>query len=589
MDSKTNILGKEITKGVSIITASMNRNEFIEKTLNSWFIDKVDEIIIVDWGNTGVIQIVEKIIKNLKDTIKYPNIIVVIVPEKKYWILSYAFNIAARFSSKKNILKLDADSKLNSDFFKKHPLNNEIFYAGDWRLARDENEKHTNGIMYVKRKHFFNVFGYNEYIQTYGWDDCDMYDRLSLTLERNVINLDTIQHIKHDENLRTKNQLIDSNGLDVEIEKNRLISLETKWSGPMLSIDSINFEVCSLDKLTKIICKTSKIVSVLSREIMEICREKAIKNREYERNKKLKEKKKLYIQTQNGLGNRLRAFASAFCIATYSNIKRDLILIWETNEHCEAKFSDLYDVESLTKFIKSIGINFQILEKNPGIRSDINVSEDLNMEKFDKYNYMNDNEKNTYIDENNNNNIYIISACCLVNKNTNWERECDFLRQMKPCLIVQKMLSDFDSKNNIKIESCIGVHIRMSQPGMSYEDTSNWTEEAKKSVEKWRTASHWENFLTEIDKILLVDKKQKFFLCCDNKDAYVQLIKKRSGIFVYTNKNVFDRSIVQVQNALLDLILLSKTKEILGSNWSTFTEIANRLGGKKLRLAGKDF
>jgi hypothetical protein len=62
------------------------------------------------------------------------------------------------------------------------------------------------------------------------------------------------------------------------------------------------------------------------------------------------------------------------------------------------------------------------------------------------------------------------------------------------------------------------------------------------------------------------------------------------NIFLY-EKNIYDRSAEQVKTAVIDLILLSKTKYILGSNWSTFTEIAHRLGGgdKKLKLAGVDF
>lgn len=41
--------------------------------------------------------------------------------------------------------------------------------------------------------------------------------------------------------------------------------------------------------------------------------------------------------------------------------------------------------------------------------------------------------------------------------------------------------------------------------------------------------------------------------------------------------------------ALIDILCLAKTKDIYGSNWSSFTEAAERFGRKAAKLAGKDF
>lgn len=568
--SYKNVLGKDIKKGISIFTASMNRNEFLEKSIPSWLATKANEIIIVDWGSTNILA---EMVEKFNDS----RIIVITVPVKKYWVLSLAFNLAARFTSRNNILKVDADTILLPDFFAKHPLNNEIFYAGDWRQARNENEKHTNGIIYIKRKNFFKVHGYNEYIQTYGWDDCDLYDRLSKNnYIRYVIDLDTVNHINHNNELRTINQK--TNRLDIEIEKNRLISQEIVWNGPMLPIYAIkhdNIEGKIKDKIKgNIECILSPVIPMVSYEIQEKCLNQAIKNRNYK-------KYNLYIEVQNGLGNRLRALASAFNIAKGSG--RNLVLIWETNEHCEAKMPDLYDIGNLNELMELNNIQFKIEEKRLD-NYDYYISEDT------IYNYMLDSQKNTYIDDSVQKDIYIISACCLVNKHVTWQKECEFLRNLKVSMEVQAQLNIFATKiKPNKIEDCIGVHIRMHQWGKSYENISNYTEEAKKSIEKWRSASNWQVFLQEIKKILSVNPGQKFFLCCDNETAYSELTKILPNTFIQTDKIVFDRSKIQVQNAVVDLVLLSRTKEILGSNWSTFTEIAYRLSGKKLRMAGKDF
>jgi hypothetical protein len=80
---------------------------------------------------------------------------------------------------------------------------------------------------------------------------------------------------------------------------------------------------------------------------------------------------------------------------------------------------------------------------------------------------------------------------------------------------------------------------------------------------------------------------QKFFVCCDRRDVY-DALRDMEHVWMY-EKTVFDRSVAQVKLALIDLYLLAKTKYILGSNWSSFTELAHRLNGRELKLAGVDF
>ena len=73
---------------------------------------------------------------------------------------------------------------------------------------------------------------YNEHITTYGYDDCDLYKRLEKVAKakRLVINFNTVQHIEHSNKDRMSNQSLSFNyRLDVEIEKNRLLSEMQTW------------------------------------------------------------------------------------------------------------------------------------------------------------------------------------------------------------------------------------------------------------------------------------------------------------------------------------------------------------------------
>ena len=222
----------KIAYGISLFTAIKNRNKLFEEALKTWIGHKeIDEIIIVDWdSDESLIPLIEK----------YQNgrIRLAIVKDQKQWVLSKAFNLAARLTSKDRVLKIDADVQLLPDFFKKHQLKPNMFFSGNGSVAKDENESHLNGTAFLYREDFFKVNGYNEFIKNYGWDDTDLYSRLeALGLEHLDFSLDTLHHIEH-ENRTTyqaraqfSNQITDIEWARINILKNRyLIKQINTWS-----------------------------------------------------------------------------------------------------------------------------------------------------------------------------------------------------------------------------------------------------------------------------------------------------------------------------------------------------------------------
>lgn len=196
---KMNPFNTEIKEGISLITAIKNRKDTFEEALQTWVThEQIDEIIIVDWdSDESLIPLVQK----------YQNgkIILAIVKDQPKWILSQAYNLAARLSLKTNILKMDADIKILPGFFEKHVLKPGIFYTGNYRLGRHENDTHLNGLSYLSREDFFKINGYNEFIKHYGWDDTDLFSRLeSMGLKRLDFDVTSLHHIEHQ--ARTINQ-----------------------------------------------------------------------------------------------------------------------------------------------------------------------------------------------------------------------------------------------------------------------------------------------------------------------------------------------------------------------------------------------
>jgi hypothetical protein len=525
-----NILKEEIIEGKSIFVAVMNRTLEIE----SWLKTTCNEIIILDWSSTQPLNIPKS------DKIKYFR-----VNDKKYWILTIAFNIASRLTRYSNILKVDADTILPQNFFENHELTDENFYAGNWRIATDENSKHLNGIMYCKRNNFFKVHGYNEYLQTYGWDDCDLYNRLSFLKRENI---KSVQHRPHDNKLRTLNSF-DHTEISVSIDRNCLLANEIKWNGPMLPLI-----------IKDNICIIPNVVPTPWKEIIERLTDQASKN---------KQRFKLFLEVNNGLGNRLRSLASAANISIAS--KRDFTLVWIINNHCRADFKDLFDLDFIKYYFFLNGIKFIVSNRTQPVGK--------------IYSYKK--EDRPYIDDSIKDDIYIYSSCVLNNKLTSWTLEHSFLCTLRPVKSINDKIKDYSVK--LDITNCIGVHIRMGQIEKEYEQTNGWYESSKNSLEEWREKSHWNIFLKEMLKLLSENLVEKFFLCYDNDFIKNEIIKFLPKSTVYIEREIFDRDKEDIELALIEMILLSKTKYILGSNWSSFTEVAQKIGNLKCKLASVHF
>jgi Polysaccharide pyruvyl transferase/Glycosyl transferase family 2 len=527
----TNWLNEIPKNDVSIFTACMNRVEHLQEVLPTWIALHPKEIIIVDWNSTKPL---DDVIAPFQDKQK---IILIRVPNVKKWCLTYAFNFAARFTSGKYLLKLDCDSKLNKDFLFYHNLDaGNVFFSGNWRTARNVNERHTNGVFYLKRLDFFKVGGFNEFLTTYGYDDCKLKaDLVAQGIIQMDINHDLLVHIEHSNASRTMLQDVKHQPA-IEIECNRLIcekiknipNVFSKFS--WISNNNYNYESSVL----------------LDESIRSECLRKA-----------LSRFSKVYVEVQSGLGNRLRTLSAAYNIA--KGLNRELIVIWIPDFHCEAHFNDLF-------------------------RSKLNVIKYVPVftNKIDKY----DNTNNV-IDDDSVHDIFISCSSLVKSKHTNWTKECNFLQSLSLQENLETKLNDFSKKMNV--ESYIGVHIRMSQPDTKHDDLSNYDLNTKINTQKWRNASDWKVFVDEMKKILQIDPNQQFLLCCDNMEAHNEIIASMESNIIFYPEKLYDRSTKQIQIALIEVMLLSRTKFILGSNWSTFTELAKRLGNKKAKLAGIDF
>jgi hypothetical protein len=568
---------------VSIVTGCRNRASFLLQSLPTWLAcPVVNEIIVVDWGSQPPLELPHN-----------PTVRLLRVEGVSSWILSSALNFGLSQANEELILKLDCDHKLHREFFTQHPLSrtSEHFYAGNWQIARNENERHINGSVFLTREQFLASGGYNEHITSYGWDDTDLYQRLVvLGYTQKDISPDYLDHIPHENDLRSEREP------QLEILKNMHLVKYLPWSRYS---DSTRYELLTQVSPNQQVYRALNLFSQLPLpKISTRCEHLALVSALHSHNsgirlswrdldnqsdlvlKKMwqqRDRPILWIEPKNGLGNRLRALASAAVIARKS--ERNLVIVWIRDEHCEASMDELFDCSELF-WIDSPP------EREPTLTSSATPANPTNPE------FISIPTGTTKIPSEGT--VYVASACVLNSPLTDWNSESwwliDNLRVREP---LQREIRHYSDVWNIR--DAIGVHIRMGQTVSthSYEDSSGWDDTTRKALELNRSDSHYWYFMKEMERIWRTQPEQTFLLCADDQaiyDAFQARYPQRIARTIHwVPKSSYDRSITQLQGALVDIYLLSKCQYILGSPWSSFTELAVRLGRIPGKLAGKDF
>jgi len=141
-----------------------------------------------------------------------------------------------------------------------------------------------------------------------------------------------------------------------------------------------------------------------------------------------------------------------------------------------------------------------------------------------------------------------------------------YLKKIKPVKEVREKVSEFEEENDIK--NCVGIHMRRGD----FLD----------GKDKLGLISDDEGFISRMKELIKINPDEKFFLCTDSEETQ-QKFKELFGDKIITfPKTNFDRlGVIFTQEGLIDLLILSKTKRILGTYGSTFTEMAWWLGDCK--------
>ena len=232
---------------VAVCKLSITNRARFERAFQTWLkLRGTSEIIVIDWNST--VQVAELIRKTIAVSGKSRKTVTIRVVRVSHgpsvdWRISVAFNVALRNVRSDVVLKLDIDSLVAPDFLEKNMINSRMFRYGDWRKARDSNDLHLNGVFIASTSHLQAVHGMDERFSLYGWDDSDLYNRLTAHLQKTTtsetcISCDLVRSTKASESSLITH-MIHKRDLDEAQENwstcfNRLSVKEVlPWSGTM--------------------------------------------------------------------------------------------------------------------------------------------------------------------------------------------------------------------------------------------------------------------------------------------------------------------------------------------------------------------
>lgn len=300
-----------------------------------------------------------------------------------------------------------------------------------------------------------------------------------------------------------------------------------------------------------------------------------------------KSKRVFFLHVQFGLGNRLRALGSAMAVAKNTGLV--LVVIWVPDVHLNCEFSDLFinDLVVLSKFSMSWP---------PSV-----TSNDRALSSVDFYNFMRHegskqfhNPLKVYVDPRVGRHIYAKSAYVIRSRSTPRisSYTSPYWKTMRSTLIPVAFVMDIVERPDYKnIRGLVGVHVRSRSIKEDIKGvTGGYYGKGSRTTDFWRKKTNGETFAHQISKL---PSHYRYFVAADTS-ATLTMLKKRFGAHriyaVESGNECFTRNAQCAKLALVDIILLSRTRVLYGSHWSSFSEIAVRLSGKmKVRLAGVHF
>jgi len=548
-------VSRTASERITVLCAVKNRTANLITAAGSWLArPEISQIVIVDWGSEDLISELPLFCSNSS--------IQVVRAEAKGWHLSAALNRGLTEITDGWVLKADADHVLRKAFFSRVRQEQGSFYRGFWADHLPRNAG-LNGLCYVPAEDLRTVGGWDERIQTYGWEDTDLYHRLTAVgLRQRFLPLNTASHLTHPKPQERAQRKI-HNRTSTEINR-RATEARPVWPldkagqprlGPLVDTES-------RDSFLKARAEVKRYRWLFQVPWEWGHRTLRAMRKVGRRGKKilgLAVEKNLVLVPAHGLGNRLRAIASAQALC----LRKDwnLTVVWLKDDHMRAELTDLIeykgkvisDPDYLLELATSRNVKFQnFVGNNPRVA----------LVRFPWFR-----------------NVHVVrSSRSLHNGAKSRLPDLSSLRRYIVTAEVEESCSKLSGES-----FDLGIHIRTGaevfKAHSTYEKRSqNWSVGDSELLMRARKASGPQAFLEHLralePQISLISKGTAL-ICADLHQAGQEVGEYLTdlGWQVTYGNNESARSKEAVVRALGDAVALSRTGFFIGSHYSAFTDL----------------
>ena len=264
-----------------------------------------------------------------------------------------------------------------------------------------------------------------------------------------------------------------------------------------------------------------------------------------------------------GLANRLRGMDSAIWLA--ENLDRSVKLIWERNEDCHCKFSELFEIDLPEVKIVEITKRERVWLNRFGKRLGLNKSQ-VKLRVPESWTLSDEHSSLPTDFDALRHHIGARPVRIAGHKRTYLpERPYSWLRQKS------KLSSEVENLINNLPRPIVGVHIRRADHHVSI------------------THSPTSAFINAIANKLNTGQANTILLCTDDRSEEIT-VKEAFGerVAIYRKHSTGRDNPQAIFDAAVDFISLSRCDEIIGSAGSSFSDEAAVLGGINLKKLGQE-
>lgn len=272
---------------------------------------------------------------------------------------------------------------------------------------------------------------------------------------------------------------------------------------------------------------------------------------------------------QGGLCNRLRVVLSALAV---SELGADVRVGWSATRECRARFADLFEpLRTLHPDAPSIAEaeadgSFRITERHwydvPQSRRNLHLPALLRRLRYERQlvNYRGEDAAALLAFARAHKSIYVSTGYALCRYAPDMAR---LLTPVEPLRAeVARLTSAFDAHT-------VGVHVRRTDNAVSIAH------------------SPLDAFVQAMQATLAADPAAHFFLATDDPAVRTSLRSAFPGRISCQEISAVRRDTLSgVRQAVVDLFCLARAPRLLGSYWSSFSDMAAEIGGHPLRIAG---